>query len=158
MQLMNIHSSRIHTPLFAYTCILANYISYDNFNDALRYSLDAHSPLLIRTKKYGAHSPWFNNDLVLLRRRLRYHQLKFKRSNCFTHLESFKNIRSLYKKKLSAARSSFYTDKLNKYGTSTKEAFKLAFSLIGKNRNKNYQMVLMIICVLYLLTFFKIKF
>ena len=138
--------SKINLQLFinsvyAYISIhdtsLPNYISYDNVNDALRYSLDAHSPLLIRTKKYGAHSPWFNNDLVLLRRRLRYHQMKFKRSNCFTHLESFKNIRSLYKKKLSAARSSFYTDKLNKYGTSTKEAFKLAFSLIGKNRNKN---------------------
>ena len=111
---------------------LANYISYDNFNDALRYSLDAHSPLIIRTKKYGAHSPWFNNDFVLLRRRLRYQQLKFKRSKCFTHLESFKNIRYLYKKKLSAAKSSYYTDKLNKYGTSSKEAF----SLIGKNRNK----------------------
>ena len=137
--------SKINLQLFinsvyAYISIhntsLANYISYDNFNDALRYYLDAHSPLIISTKKYGAHSLWFNNDLVILRRRLRYHQLKFKRSKCFTHLESFKNIRSLYKKKLSAAKSSFYTDKLNKYGTSSKEAFKLAFSLIGKNRNK----------------------
>ena len=42
----------------------------------------------------------------------------------------------MYKKKLSAAKSSFYTDKLNNYGTSSKEAFKLSFSLIGKNRNK----------------------
>ena len=42
----------------------------------------------------------------------------------------------MYKKKLSAAKSSFYTDKLNKYGTSSKKSFKLAFSLIGKNRNK----------------------
>ena len=42
----------------------------------------------------------------------------------------------MYKKKLSAAKSSFYTDKLNKYGTSSKESFKLAFSLIVKNRNK----------------------
>ena len=42
----------------------------------------------------------------------------------------------MYKNKLLAAKSSFYTDKLNKYGTSSKEAFKLAFSLIGKNMNK----------------------
>ena len=57
--------SKINLQLFinsvyAYISIhdtsLANYISYDNFNDALRYSLDAHSPLLIRTKKYGATS------------------------------------------------------------------------------------------------------
>ena len=119
-----------------YNTSLANYISDDNFNDALRYSLDAHSPLIISTKTYGAHSPWFNNDLVILRRRLCYYQLKFKRSKCFTHLESFKNIGSLYKKRLSAAKSSFYIDKLNKYGTSSKETFKLAFSLFGKNRNK----------------------
>ena len=120
--------------VYAYISIhntsLANYISYDNFNDELRYSLDAHSPLIISTKKYGVHSPWFNNDLVLLMRRLRYNQLKFKRCKYFTHLESFKNI------KLSAAKSSFYIDKLNKYCTSSKEAFKLDFSLIGKNRNK----------------------
>ena len=126
--------------VYAYISIhntsLANYISYDNFNDALRYTLDAHSPLIISIKKYGAHYPWFNNDLVLLRRRLRYLQLKLERSKYFTHLEYFKNIRSVYKKKLSAAKSSFYTDKLNKYGTSSKEAFKLAFSLIGKNCNK----------------------
>ena len=44
---------------------LANYISYDNFNDALRYSLDAPSPLIISTKKCSAHFPWFNNNLVL---------------------------------------------------------------------------------------------
>ena len=42
----------------------------------------------------------------------------------------------MYKKKVSAEKSSFYIDKLNKYGTSSKEAFKLAFSLIGKHRNK----------------------
>ena len=129
--------SKINLQLFinsvyAYISIhntsLANYISYDNFNYTLRYSLDVHSPLIIITKKYGDHSSRFNIDLVLLRRRFRYQQLKFKRSKCFTHLESFKNIRSLYKKKLSAAKSSFYTDKLNNYGTSSKEAFKLAFS------------------------------
>ena len=159
--------SKINLQLFinsvyAYISInntsLVNYISYDNFNDALRYSINVHSPLIISTKKYCTHSPWFNNDIVLLRRILRYHHLKFKRSKCFTNLESFKNIRSLYKNKLSAAKSSFYTDKLNKYGTSSKEAFKLAFALIGINRNKNYQMVLMLICVIYLLTFFKNSF
>ena len=60
--------SKINLQLFinsvyAYISIhntsLANYISYDNLNDALRYSLDAHSPLIISTNKYGAHSPWF---------------------------------------------------------------------------------------------------
>ena len=80
--------------VYAYISIhntsLDNYISYDNFYDALRYSHDAHSSLIISTKKYGAHSPWFNNDLVLLRRRLRYHHLKFNRSKSITHLESFK--------------------------------------------------------------------
>ena len=42
----------------------------------------------------------------------------------------------MYKKKISAEKSSFYTDKLNKYDTYFKEAFKLAFSQIDKNRNK----------------------
>ena len=42
----------------------------------------------------------------------------------------------MYKNKLSAAKSSFYTDKLNKYGNYSKESFRLAFSLIGKNWNK----------------------
>ena len=129
-----IHS--VYSYISFHNTSLANYISYNNFNDALRYSLDTHSPLIISTKKYGSHSPWFINDLVLLRRILHYQQLKFKRSNFFTNLESFKNIRSLYKKKLSAAKSSLYTDQLNKYRTSSKEDFKLAFCLIGKNRNK----------------------
>ena len=42
----------------------------------------------------------------------------------------------MYGKKLSAAKSSFYTDKLNKYHTSSKEAFKLSFYIIGKTRNQ----------------------
>ena len=110
----------VYVYIYIHNTSLSNYISYGNFNDELRYSLDTYSPLTISTKKYGVHSPWFNNDLVLLWRRLRNHQLKFKRSKCFTHLEPFKNIRSLYKKMLSAATSSFYTDKLNKHGTSSK--------------------------------------
>ena len=85
----------VYVYIYIHNTFLANYISYSNFNDALRYYLDTHSPLTFITKKYGAHSPWFNNDLILLRRRLRYHQLKFKRSKFFSHLESFKNIRSL---------------------------------------------------------------
>ena len=113
----------VYTYISIHNTSLANYIFYDNFYDALQYFIDAHSPLIISTKKYGAHSPLFNNDLVLLRRRLRYHQLKFKISTFFTHLESFKNIRSMYKTKLSAEKSSFYTDELNKYGISSKEYF-----------------------------------
>ena len=124
----------MYIHIYFFIIHIKNYISYDNFNDALRYSRDAHSPLIISTNKYGAHSPWFDNDLVLLWRRLRYHQLRFKRRKSCTHLESFKNIRSLYRKKLPAAKSSFYTDTLNKYVHSSKDNFKLAFSLIGKTR------------------------
>ena len=73
---------------------------WSNSNKLTAYALYIYSPLIINTKKYGAHSPWFNNDLVILRVRHRYRQLEFKRSKYLTHLEYFKNIRSLYKKKI----------------------------------------------------------
>ena len=58
----------VYSYISFHNTFLANYISYDNINDALQYSLDVHSPLIISTKKYGSHSHWFNNYLVLLRR------------------------------------------------------------------------------------------
>ena len=47
---------------------------------------------------------------------------------------SFKVCLSLYRKKLLSTKSSYFTDLLCKYGTSSKQAYNLSFTLVGKSK------------------------
>ena len=51
-----------------------------------------------------------------------------------SYLCSFKVCRSLYSKKLVPTKSSYFTDLLCKYGTSSKQAYNLSFTLVGKSK------------------------
>ena len=58
-----------------------------------RYGFILMNIHLYSTNTYSLYSHWFNNEHVLLRRKLHDYQLKFRRINHFTHLEYFTNLK-----------------------------------------------------------------
>ena len=50
---------------------------------------------------------------------------------------AFKVYRSLYKKKLISTKSSSVINMLGSYGTSSKQAYKLSFTVLGKTQNNH---------------------
>ena len=109
---------------------------YDNFNAAISNSLEIFAPVIKSINRSFSKSPWFNNELVNLRRTLRKLQNRYQVSNLESDLKSFKVCRSLYRTKLITLKSSYFTDKLNNFGMSSKQAFQLSFKLIGRDQNR----------------------
>ena len=71
-----------------------------------------------------------------MRRYLRLLQANYYISKTCNDLYLFKSCCSKYKKKLNESKSSYYIDKLNSYGSSSKETFKLSYTLLGKAQTK----------------------
>ena len=109
---------------------------YDNFNAAISNSLEIFAPVIKSINRSVSKSPWFNNELVNLRRTLRKLQNRYQVTNLESDLKSFKVCRSLYRTKLITLKSSYFTDKLNNFGMSSKQAFQLSFKLIGRDQNR----------------------
>ena len=85
-------------------------------------------------------SPWFNTELIKLRQLLKYNcriQRNYASSRLDSDLIAFKACRSLYKNKLLSTKSSYFTDMLGNYGISSKQAYKLSFTLVGKTQTKH---------------------
>ena len=51
---------------------------------------------------------------------------------------AFKVCQSLYKNKLLSTKSSYFTDMIGSYGISSKHAYKLLLSLVGKPQTKQF--------------------
>ena len=110
--------------------------SFDDLNTSLKLSLDFHAPVKISKTKKIFHQSWFGSELSTLKRKLRSYQLKFSRSKSLNDLQSFKMYRNIYRRKLSNVKSLFFINKFRDFGINSKQSFKLAFSLIGKNKIK----------------------
>ena len=63
---------------------------------------------------------------------------------------SFKVCRSVYSKKLLSIKSSCFTDFICKYGTSSKKAYNLSFTLVGKSKPKLPEQPDIVICSYFL--------
>ena len=113
---------------------------YDNFNAAISNSLEIFAPVIKSINRSFSKSPWFNNELVNLRRTLRKLQNRYQVyldiSNLESDLKSLTVCRSLYRTKLITLKSSYFTDTLNNFGMSSKQGFQLSFKLIGRDQNR----------------------
>ena len=110
------------------------YSLFDTFNTALSNSLDFYDPSTTITHLNHSKSPWFNTELTHMRKSLRRLQSIYASSKMNSNLCSFKKCRSLYRKKLLYTKSSYFTEFLCKYGTSSKQAYNLSFTLVGKSK------------------------
>ena len=110
---------------------------FDAFNTALSNSLDFYAPSTTLTHRNNPKSPWFNTELTNMRKSLRRLQSIYASSKMNSDLCSFKVCRSLYRKKLLSTKSSYFTNLLCKYGTSSKQAYNLSFTLVGKSKPRH---------------------
>ena len=72
-----------------------------------------------------------------MRQLLRRLQRKYASSKLYSDLIAFKVCRSIYKNKLIINKSSYFIDMLGSYGISSKQAYKLSFTLVGKIQTKH---------------------
>ena len=136
--------SSIDKPMFVKSVFhqLNNSISsdlstlFDSFNLALSHSLDIFASSITLINRTYYKSPWFNTELIKLRQLFRRIQRKYASSRLDSDLIAFKDCRSLYKNKLLSTKSSYFTDMLGSYGISSKQAYKLSFTLVGKTQTK----------------------
>ena len=78
-----------------------------------------------------------NTELTHMRKLLHRLQSIYASSKMNSNPCSFKVYRSLYMKKLLSTKSSYVTDWLYKYGTSSKQAYNLSYSLVSKSKPKH---------------------
>ena len=107
---------------------------FDAFNAALSNSLYFYAPSTTLTHCNHPKSPLFNTKLTNMRESLRRLQSIYASSKMNSDLCSFKVCHSLYSKKLLSTKSSYFTDLLCKYGTSSKQAYP---SLVGKSKPRH---------------------
>ena len=110
---------------------------FDFFNLALSHSLDIFAPAITLINRTYSKYPWFNTELIKLRQLLLRLQRKYASSRLDSDLIAFKACRSLYKNKLLSTKSSYFTDMLGSYGISSRQAYKLSFTLVGKTQTKH---------------------
>ena len=108
---------------------------FDNYNSAVSNSLELFAPITESPNRSYSKSPWFSNELVNLRNSLRRLQTKYQSTNLDADLKAFRVSRSIYRCKLLTYKSSYFTGKLNNFGMSSKQAFKLSFKLISRYLN-----------------------
>ena len=108
-----------------------------SFNLASSNSLDIFAPSITLINRPYSKSPWFNTELIKLRQLLRRLQRKYISSKLDSDLIKFKVCQSLYKNKLLSTKSSYFTDMLGIYGISSKQVYKLSFTLVGKTQTKH---------------------
>ena len=113
------------------------YTLFDYFNLALSHLLDIFTPSITLLSRTYSKSSWFNTEIIKLRQLVRRLQRKYASSKLDSDLIAFKVCRSLYKNKLLSTKSSYFTDILGSYGISSKQAYKISFTLVGKTQTKN---------------------
>ena len=110
---------------------------FDAVNTVLSNSFDCYAPSTTLTHRNNPKSPWFNTELTNMIKSLRRLHSIYASSKMNSDLCSFKVCRSLYRKKLLSTKSSYFTNLLCKYGTSSKQAYNLSFTLVGKSKPRH---------------------
>ena len=124
------------SQLDIHQCYLLPDSLFDNFNSAVSNYLELFAPITESPNRSYSKSPWFSNNLVNLRRSLRRLQTKYQSTNLDSYLKAFKVYRSIYRCRLLTYKSSYFTGKLNNFGMSFKQAFKLSFKSIGRDLDR----------------------
>ena len=102
---------------------------FDYFNLALSHSLDIVVPSITLINRTYCKFSWFNTELIKLSQLLRRLQRKYASSKFESDLISFKVFDRFTRKNFSLL--------LGSYGISSKQAYTLSFTLVGKTQTKH---------------------
>ncbi|XP_078139509.1 uncharacterized protein LOC144539314 [Centroberyx gerrardi] len=104
----------------------------DNFNSILTDSLDSVAPLLIKTRRLKKPSPWFTDETRAQKQACRKLERKWRLSKLEVFRLAWSDSLLTYKRTLSAARASYYSDLIN----TNKNNPKFLFDTVAKLTRK----------------------
>ena len=84
-------------------------------NDCLTSTLDNFAPIKRLNVTYLVHSPWYNNDLETMKRKLRRFEKIYNQKNSEFNYNMFNTIRKQYRQLLNHTKTCFIRDKINSY-------------------------------------------
>ena len=136
----NIQINNEHQAYFVFHQ-LNNIISFDmstifDYFNLAYHSLDICIPSIILINRMYSKCPCFNIKLVNPRQLLRRIQCKYASSKLESYLIAYKVFDCFTRKKFST-KSSYFTDMIGSYEISSKQAYKLSFTLVGKTHYSN---------------------
>ena len=102
-----------------------NILSSLLLNDCLTSTLDKFAHIKRLNVTYHAHSPWYNNELKAMKRKLRRFEKIYNKTNSQFNYNNFNTIRKQYRQLLNHTKTCFIKDKINIYGKNTKKIYSL---------------------------------
>ena len=96
-----------------------------SLNDCLTSTLDKFAPIKRLNVTYHAHSPWYNNELEAMKRKLRRFEKIYNKTNSQFNYNNFNTIRKQYRQLLNHTKTCFIKDKINIYWKNTKKIYSL---------------------------------
>ena len=94
-------------------------------NDCLTSTLDKFAPIKRLNVTYHAYSPWYNNDLEAMKRKLRRFEKIYNKTNSEFNYNNFNTIRKQYRQLLNHTKTCFIKDKIKSYGKNTRKIYSL---------------------------------
>ena len=110
----------------------ADYPDINSLDSSLLKTLNRLAPTLTKTITPRLNTKWFNRNLSLTKRQLRYTEKKWRKHKSEENLTSFKQLFSKYRQLIKKAKREYYTDTITAAGNNAKKLYQISNSLLGR--------------------------
>lgn len=104
------------------------------FDTCLSVVLDKHAPLVKRRPPPHPPVPWWSNDIVLSRQRMRLAEKLWRRSKLLSHRDLFTEAKREHHVTIRQSQRQFIIDKLSESTPSSKNTWRLLHNLLGRHQ------------------------
>ena len=106
----------------------------DQYNTVLKGILDKHAPESTKKVTVRVHTPWFNDSINEAKKARRRAERQGRSSKLSVHLQIYKAAHRHISHLCTAAKSSYYCDKIKSSNGDQKQLFKISNELLHKNK------------------------
>lgn len=110
----------------------------ESFNGTLQGLLDSVAPVKIRKCRQKSHTPWLNDDLLILRKNCRKIERQWRCSRLQVHFQMWHDALTTYQSRMSAAKAAYYSNVI----TDNKHNPRLLFDTVAKITQGHRQTVI----------------
>ena len=110
----------------------ADYPDINSLESSLLKTLNRLAPTLTKTITPRLNTKWFNRNLSLTKRQLRYTEKKWRKHKSEENLTSFKQLSSKYRQLIKKAKREYYIDTITAVGNNVKKLYQISNSLLGR--------------------------
>ena len=127
----NITITDFTNDLMSHLSTFADYPDINSLDSSLLKTLNRLAPTLTKTITPRLNTKWFNRNLSLTKRQLRYTEKKWRKHKSEENLTSFKQLSSKYRQLIKKAKREYYTDTITAAGNNAKKLYQISNSLLG---------------------------